>query len=228
MTDGRVNVLASISRQIRLGSLPPAARLEHPGAMPVAAAPADLVATFSAELEALAVTVHHVDDDSDAAATVVSIAGAAGARQVLAWDDEWLNCPPLPDALSAAGIVRESCWLPMDPEARTQRLAELDGVKVGVTGALAGLADTGSLAMVSGPGRARIASLLTPIHIAVIRATQIVPSYAAFLAMHPDVAEHGSNLVLITGPSRTADIEMTLTRGVHGPGQVHVVVVGKR
>jgi L-lactate dehydrogenase complex protein LldG len=40
------------------------------------------------------------------------------------------------------------------------------------------------------------------------------------------VADMGSNLVLVTGPSRTADIEMTLTRGVHGPGEVHVVLIG--
>ncbi len=112
----------------------------------------------------------------------------------------------------------------MEGDARKRRLAELDDVRVGVTGALAGLADTGSLAMVSGPGRGRMASLLPPVHVAVIRATQILPSYAALLAMHPDVAASGSNLVLITGPSRTADIEMTLTRGVHGPGQVHVVI----
>ncbi len=225
MRDGRFNVMASISRQIRLGSLPPSARLEHPGVMPAPAIRGDsLVAQFAAELEALAVTVHHVTGDHAAAETVVAIAASAGARRVLSWADEWLNCPDLPAALAAAGVTRESCWLPMEGAARKRRLAELDDVRVGVTGALAGVADTGSLAMVSGPGRGRMASLLPPVHVAVIRATQILPSYAALLAMHPDVVASGSNLVLITGPSRTADIEMTLTRGVHGPGQVHVVI----
>ena len=104
-------------------------------------------------------------------------------------------------------------------------LTELDDVRVGLTGAVAGLADTGSLVLVSGPGRGRIASLLPPLHIAMLRVSQLHPTYAAFLAAHPQIEDAGSNLVLITGPSRTADIEMTLTRGVHGPGEVHVVLI---
>ena len=55
--------------------------------------------------------------------------------------------------------------------------------------------------------------------------TRIYPTYAAFLAAHPDIVEEGSNLVLVTGPSRTADIEMTLTRGVHGPAEVITVLI---
>jgi L-lactate dehydrogenase complex protein LldG len=48
---------------------------------------------------------------------------------------------------------------------------------------------------------------------------------AAFFAAHPDAVRESSNLVLITGPSRTGDIELTLTVGVHGPKTVHVVLV---
>ena len=98
---------------------------------------------------------------------------------------------------------------------------------MGITGAFAGIAESGTIAVVSGAGRSRLASLLAPVHIAVLRADRMYPSLAAFLAAHADIAEQGSNLVLITGPSRTADIEMTLTRGVHGPGEVHVVVLGE-
>jgi len=226
MTDGRFNVLASIDRQIRLGGLPPAARLEHPGPPAVSDVAGDLVARFEAEAAALAVTVHRVRGDASAIEAVIRFLRERHASRVLAWDAEWLNCPGLADAIAAAGITLESCWLPPDPEARRERLAALDPVPVGLTGAVAGLADTGSLAVISGPGRGRMASLLPPAHIAVLRAEQLVPSLSHFLASHPDAADAGSNLVFITGPSRTGDIEMTLSRGVHGPGVVHVVVIG--
>ncbi len=225
MTDGRFNVLASIDRQIRLGGLPPAARLEHPGPPAVSDVAGDLVARFEAEAAALAVTVHRTRGDAAAIDTVIGLLRERHASHVLAWDAEWLNCPGLSAAIAAAGITVESCWLPPDSEARKVRLAALDPVPVGLTGAVAGLADTGSLAVISAPGRGRMASLLPPAHIAVLRAEQIVPSLSHFLASHPDAADAGSNLVFITGPSRTGDIEMTLSRGVHGPGVVHVVLV---
>jgi L-lactate dehydrogenase complex protein LldG len=227
MTDGRFDVLAAIDRQLRLGTLPPAGRLEHPGPLPVRSTDdSGLVARFTRELETLAVNVHHEHDADAAIDRVLTLIAERGATRVLAWDAQWLNCPGLAEAIDAQGIARESCWLPADAEARRARLAEIDAVSVGVTGALAGLADTGSLALVSGPGRGRMASLLPPVHIAVLRADHIVASFAAFLTAHPQIADEGSNLVLITGPSRTADIEMTLTRGVHGPGHVHVVIIG--
>jgi L-lactate dehydrogenase complex protein LldG len=225
MTDGRFNVLASVDRQIRLGAMPPAAGLEHPGPPPVSEVTGDLVARFEAEATALAVSVHRVRGDAAAIDTVITLLRDRGAAQVLAWDAEWLNCPGLAAAIASSGIAIESCWMPSEPDARRARLSELDPVPVGLTGAVAGLADTGSLAVISGPGRGRMASLLPPAHIAVLRAAQIVPSLSHFLGSHTDSADVGSNLVFITGPSRTGDIEMTLSRGVHGPGVVHVVVI---
>ena len=185
----------------------------------------ELIAHFTTEAEALTVVSIALRDDAAATATVSALVADRGATRVLAWDDKWLNCGGLADALRSSGIALEPCWLPRESVERRQRLAELDDVRVGLTGAVAGLADTGSLALVSGPGRGRIASLLPPLHIAMLRVSQLHPTYAAFLAAHPQIEDAGSNLVLITGPSRTADIEMTLTRGVHGPGEVHVVLI---
>lgn len=229
MTGSRYNVLAAISRNIRVGTLPPGAALEHPGAGPLAVRPTDresLVAGFTRELEALTGKVTRVTDDRAATAHIRGVLAERGLRRALAWDDEWLNLPGLSDALRSDGVVLESCWLPAEPVARAARLQELDHVGVGLTGAVGGLAETGSLALISGPGRGRIASLLPPVHIAVLRVEQLCPTLAHFLAANPGVADVGSNLIVITGPSRTADIEMTLTRGVHGPGEVQVVLIG--
>jgi L-lactate dehydrogenase complex protein LldF len=94
-------------------------------------------------------------------------------------------------------------------------------LKVGVTKALCGLADTGSVLIVDGEGSPLHASLLPEIHIVILRASTFLPSLknATHLARDARVA------VFITGPSRTADIEMTLTIGVHGPKEIHVFVV---
>jgi L-lactate dehydrogenase complex protein LldF len=89
---------------------------------------------------------------------------------------------------------------------------------VGVTKALCGLADTGSVLITDGKGNPLKASLLPEIHIAVLKSSDILPSLPD--AMH--FVNDTTAAVFITGPSRTADIEMTLTIGVHGPKEIHV------
>lgn len=96
--------------------------------------------------------------------------------------------------------------------------------QAGVTRALCGLADTGSILVVDGRGGPLEASLLPEIHIAVLRAADILPSLAEGLLLPEVTASAGT--AVITGPSRTGDIEMTHTIGVHGPGEVHVFIVG--
>jgi L-lactate dehydrogenase complex protein LldG len=68
--------------------------------------------------------------------------------------------------------------------------------------------------------------LLPPVHIAVVPRERVLTGLDELLTILPHPAEQTSSMVLITGPSRTADIEQILVRGVHGPGEIHVVVVG--
>jgi L-lactate dehydrogenase complex protein LldG len=68
-------------------------------------------------------------------------------------------------------------------------------------------------------------SLLPLVHLAMVPADRVLTGLDELLTLVPDPAELTSSMVLITGPSRTADIEMMLVRGVHGPGEIHVVVV---
>jgi len=91
-------------------------------------------------------------------------------------------------------------------------------ILVGVTKAVCGLADTGSVLVTDGKGDPLKASLLPEVHIAILRSADIYPSLPDAMPL----VKNTSAAVFITGPSRTADIEMTLTIGVHGPKEIHV------
>jgi len=96
---------------------------------------------------------------------------------------------------------------------------------VGISSADYALADTGSLVMLASPAEARMISLLPPMHLAVIRREQVLTGLDELFTLVPHPADRSSSMVLITGSSRTADIEQILIRGVHGPGEIHVVIV---
>ena len=97
---------------------------------------------------------------------------------------------------------------------------------VGITSADYALADTGTLVLLSSREEARMISLLPPAHIAVVPAGRILTGLDELFTVLPHPARSTSSMVTITGPSRTGDIEMTLVRGVHGPGELTVIVVG--
>lgn len=96
---------------------------------------------------------------------------------------------------------------------------------VGISSADYALADTGSLVMFSSTEEARMISLLPPCHVAIVPRSRILSSLDELFTTVPLPADRSSSMVLITGPSRTADIEQFLVRGVHGPGEIHVVIV---
>lgn len=115
-------------------------------------------------------------------------------------------------------------YLPILQKAGITLTFELDPeIQVGLTGALAGIADTGSLVLLGGAGSSLTASLLPDIHIAILSASAIVPTLADALN-RPEI-NNAPAAAIITGPSRTADIEMALTTGVHGPKEVHTFLV---
>jgi len=101
---------------------------------------------------------------------------------------------------------------------------------VGITGVDFALAETGSLVVTSGTEGAQLASLAPPVHVGLYRRSQLVASLDEVLerltvALAPEQAASGRSVVFITGTSRTADIEQILIRGVHGPGEVHAILV---
>ena len=93
---------------------------------------------------------------------------------------------------------------------------------VSITSADAALAETGSIVISSGPGRSRAASLLPPVHIALVPVSKLMPDIFSWTAKPKN--EFPSQFLLISGPSKTADIEQTLVVGVHGPKQFIVIL----
>jgi L-lactate dehydrogenase complex protein LldG len=165
---------------------------------------------FAAELEAAGGEAIRVTRDDLVEALAVRTAGCGTA--VVA---------PNVDHLEAVikGLARAGCEI-LEPDRDGAARADL-----GVTGAALGVAATGSVLLSSGPGSPRTAGLLPPSHLVVLPEERLVPGFEELFERMPALSVSSSQLVLVTGPSRTSDIEMTLVRGVHGPEDVTVLVV---
>lgn len=110
-----------------------------------------------------------------------------------------------------------------------QEIEDKAGIKIGISGASAAIASTGSVAIGSGKGRFRFVSLVPDIHIVLLKRDQIFSTFEIWLQFQrqngmQDIS-NPSNVVLISGPSRTADIAMELVLGMHGPREVHILVI---
>jgi L-lactate dehydrogenase complex protein LldG len=167
----------------------------------------DLTPVFAEELRALGVEVHHADTPEVAREAVRAC--TAGLR-VLAWDAEALP-------YGSFGVFTT-------PISGSSPREEQAAAEIGVTGCDAAVAETGSLVLLSGPGRSRTVSLLPPVHLAIVRRGDVVETLAGALSQLGERLRTSASCTLITGPSRTADIELTLTLGIHGPGRVIVVI----
>jgi L-lactate dehydrogenase complex protein LldG len=145
---------------------------------------------------------------------------------VLGWAPDCLPVEGLAEALADIG------WQLIAPHRLTspEALANVRWIRFGVTGVNAALAATGSMLMIAGPGQSRSASLLPFRHLALIPFSRLYPTLEAWLAERRAAGElewllrSRANWNLITGPSKSADIEMNLTLGVHGPRYVHAIL----
>ena len=227
MSGARARILASIRDGLVRAHLPaetPASPI--PPAEPAGPQGSDTLAEqFGAALRALAGHVHHADGARAAAEIIAGIARENDAVSFISWDEDAIGCPGLLAALAACGLSRVAYDVSEDAGRRLLDTDRLAGVGLGVTGAHAALAENGGLVLVSGPGRGRLPSILPPVHVAVVSVRRLRPGLADLVREEPRLLEGGSNVVIVAGPSRTADIEMTLTHGVHGPRHVHVVLM---
>jgi L-lactate dehydrogenase complex protein LldG len=177
----------------------------------------DLVAQFSEVLTAVGGTPHGPFPVDEALDLLVQLCRerAGGAAVALSTGDPVVEKLGVEGRLMAAGL---EMLTPEDVFWR-ERLAEAG---VGITGAVAAVAASGSVAIACGPRAPRATSLVPPAHICLaFRGTMVRDLDEALRGGH----ELPSGLVWVSGPSRSADLELVLTVGVHGPRSVDVIVV---
>lgn len=206
--NARLAILAKV-RQAQVRAFIPESKAGLPKRMeyPRMDIPA-LRARLLKELELLGVDVHVEATETGVRERVKAL---IGGKRILSWDADQL---PYDTGTCLEG---ETVCFGRDPREEQGR------AEIGLTGCEAVLAETGSLAMAAGPGRPRNPSLLPYVHVVVIRTSDIVLGMGEFFDVYKQQAVL-PYVVFITGPSRTADIELSLTLGVHGPGQVIAVI----
>ena len=200
----------------------PPPRPRRPG--PHAAAPATdgetavstPLAAFRARMEAVGGRVAEVANEDEAASVVASLLAELGGRSVAVTDS--------PLAIAIGERLRETDAAELIHDATTDQLFHCDA---GLTEAQWAIAETGTLVLASARERHRLASLVPPVHIALLRADNVRGTIGDALtaARAPDGSVPSHVITLITGPSRTSDIELTLAIGVHGPQILLVVII---
>ena len=219
--------------------------LARAGALPLASTPdgvlppippAEALSKFEAELKRVAGVAHRAANRQELQEILKVILSQAKAESVV------LSRNPVLKEVGLEALVRDlnvgvTVWpaskdgaVPVAESSRSAFGKASFAASVGITGVESALAETGSLVVTSWTEGAQLASLAPPVHIALYRRTQLVATLDEVLerlrpALPPGQAAGGRSVVFITGTSRTADIEQILIRGVHGPGEVHAVLV---
>lgn len=170
----------------------------------------DLISRFRDEWTAAGGKLHVVADVEAAAQVVAELVRMRSIQRVLLGDGK-LAAALLPDGMEIVTGEPRSAWF-----AAEMGLTEVDYL----------VAETGSIVLASRREQARSFSLLPPLHVAVAERRQLVPDlFDLFALLGMRRHELPSSLSVITGPSKTGDIELRLVTGVHGPGEVHVVLI---
>ena len=220
----RAEFLESIRNRTRAGEYKPTqapdvawAREDGPRESPPIEDPP---ARFIEELETLGGHGERVETPEEAREYILSLAQERGAKLLIRWDVEELDALGVDGPLQEAG-VEVALW--RDLEDFREVTARAD---IGLSTAEWAIADTGSLVLTSGPGKGRTVTLLPPTYVAVVAAENVLRTVPEAIEKYAGDGGLPANVVFHTGPSRSGDIEMEIFVGMHGPGDVHVIVVG--
>ncbi|MEA2022731.1 MAG: lactate utilization protein [Actinomycetota bacterium] len=181
----------------------------------------DLLQRFTEAVEAVSGTVH----TGGVAAALDEIVASHGPGRLITWSESQLPADGAIHRLVDAGCETVSGIVPADASGRRNHQADYVDVRYGLTGAEAAFAESGSIVVRSGPGKPRMASLVPLIHIALLPVDRIFRSQMHWLTQPESDLAGAANVVYITGPSRTADIEQQINLGVHGPRELHIILI---
>src|SRR6266536_436653 len=184
----------------------------------------ELIGQFESELARVGGRFHRATTVESAFHYIEQVVSVRQAKTIVAWETKVIDDIDLAGKLekSGIGVLTETTDREFIPTAAVS--------DVGVSGVDYALADTGTLVLLARKGQARSISLLPPVHIAVMKPEQLLSGLTDLFPILRGEAEAegrdlSSAITFITGPSRTADIELTLVVGVHGPQQLHVVLL---
>lgn len=186
-----------------------------------------LVARFVTEATAVGARIHRARDSEEAVALIAHICEGTGIVDVALSGSSLLAAMNLPTQLAAHKIsVFDTAGFAGEKEPLSARLA---ATGAGVTAADFAIAETGSIVLSSDEENALLVSLLPPLHIALIPHRQVIGSLTVAISKlaeaHRRQSEPCRSTTFITGPSRTSDVELTLSIGVHGPKELHLILV---
>lgn len=220
---GRTEFLASIRHRTQAGRYKPtnAPDVAWTGESREAEPIGDPPARFIEELEALGGHGMRVEDLEEAREYVLELAREGEAKLLVRWDVNELEDLGVDAPLGEAG-VEVVVWRDLEDFRGVAGKAD-----IGLSTAAWAIAETGTLVLEGGPGMGRSVTLLPPTYVAVVPVGRILRTVPQAIGKYSgDAGGLPANVCFHTGPSRSGDIEMALFVGMHGPGDVHVILVG--
>ena len=199
--------------QVRKGGLAPP--LEERGQAPLP----DLFNVFKQNLQAVGGHCLIAQGDADIARALTQIISSLQKTNLRAQRIAISDTPSVERLMHQTDLEIEA--LSIAPNA-----SDIFSYDVGISTAQAAIAETGTLVLDSADERHRFVSLVPPVHIAIVDASRICETLGQALAFMRKDKELSRTVTFVTGPSRTADIELTLAIGVHGPQELYVIVNG--
>lgn len=198
-----------------------------PRAIPLApgARRAELASRFARELERVSGRFMGVLSAAEARVRIVAAARELEVRVAAVGEGVTMDFAPLANALETAGVTIIRPRKAADDAARAEMRARLADCDLAIVEADYAIAATGTFAVVASPERPSSLTLLPPANIILVDADRILPDLAAVIGALGSETIANHRVALITGPSRTADIEKMIVLGVHGPRQLYAAAV---